>query len=384
MATWQVAAEAVNASNGDALFLLAAHAEQAGDFAQADRAYRAAWKDPAHRERATAALWRLHELARGKLPVVDESAAAQTLSELGGRATRHETRHFIILSETDAAWTAERAAMLERTRHQYYRAMRRMGVSAPPPEHKLLCVLLHDANRFAEFAREHDGVRASWIAAYYSVRSNRVVMFNDTVGDAPSAHATHRARTESARAAPPPACIHVVGHARHPADLDHARYAEHVARYATAKTVHEAVHLLAFNTGLQSRSVEYPFWLTEGLAMSFETDDTSVSFGPDFAWAPRRERADALRRAGAVMPLRDLVALSDVPHDDPKAVEYVYLQSYDLFTHLYRHRRQNLAAYIQACTESPALTRTAAGRIALFERHFGDIEAIERRLSAGQ
>ena len=382
---WQVAAATVNASNGDALFLLAAHAERDGDLAAAERAYREAWFDPAHRERATAALWRLHESSRGELPRVDEGAVSQTLSELGGRATRHETRHFVVLSDTDLTWTAERAAMLERTRHQYYRSMRRLGMSLPPPERKLLCVLLNDQARFAEFAREHDGVHASWIAAYYSVRSNRIVLFNDTVPlEAPNPGLVAGSSVATLPAAPTPSSLQIAADEARRNARDHARYAEHLARYATAKAVHEAVHLLAFNTGLQSRSVEYPFWLTEGLAMSFETDDTNVSFGPDFTWAPRQARADELRRIGAIAPLRELVAMTNVPHDHSDHIEHIYLQSYDLFGHLFRYRRQNLAAYIQACTESPHLTRTPAGRIALFERHFGDIDALEQRLAAAR
>lgn len=379
---WQAAAAAVNSSNGDALFLLAAHAERNGDLAQAERAYREAWHDPAHRDRATAALWRLHETARGALPLQDESAVAQALAELGPRATTHETRYFVVVSDTDLTWTAERAAMLERTRHQYYRATRRLGVSLPPPERKLLCVLLNDHARFTEFARENDGVHAPWIAAYYSVRANRIVLFNDTVPPpAPSPDMAAGASPATFSAAPSPSGLHIVGDDAQRRSRDHARYAEHVARYSTAKAVHEAVHLLAFNTGLQSRGVEYPFWLTEGLAMSFETDDTNVSFGPDFTWAPRQARADELRRIGAIVPLRDLVAMVDLPHDRTDHIEHVYLQSYDLFGYLYRYRRQNLAAYIRACTDSPHLTRTHDGRVALFERHFGDIHTLEQRLA---
>lgn len=245
-----------------------------------------------------------------------------------------------------------------------------------------MCVLLNDQARFTKFAREHDGVHASWIAAYYSVRSNRIVLFNDSVAlDEPTPGMAASGPITALPAAPDPSGVHVIGDDARRRSRDHARFAEHIARYSTAKAVHEAVHLLAFNTGLQSRNVEYPFWLTEGLAMSFETDDTSVSFGPDFTWAPRRARADELRGIGAIVPLRDLVAMTDVPHDHSDHIEHVYLQSYDLFGHLFRYRRQNLAAYLRACTESPHLTRTATGRIALFERHFGDIAALEQRLA---
>src|SRR5690349_23883131 len=42
---------------------------------------------------------------------------------------------------------------------------------------------------------------------------------------------------------------------------------------SVATVVHEAVHQLAFNTGLQVRYADNPMWVSEGLAMYFETPD---------------------------------------------------------------------------------------------------------------
>src|SRR5204863_3951950 len=59
---------------------------------------------------------------------------------------------------------------------------------------------------------------------------------------------------------------------------ERSRLGERAAAHSTAKTIHEAVHLLAFNCGVQLPDRDYPFWLSEGLATSFETERPQDAF----------------------------------------------------------------------------------------------------------
>ena len=41
----------------------------------------------------------------------------------------------------------------------------------------------------------------------------------------------------------------------------------------TVTVIHEATHQIAFNCGLHTRYADNPLWLTEGMALYFETPD---------------------------------------------------------------------------------------------------------------
>src|SRR5213076_2929676 len=49
--------------------------------------------------------------------------------------------------------------------------------------------------------------------------------------------------------------------------------------FNVATVVHEATHQIAFNSGLHTRQADNPLWLTEGMAMYFETPDLSSKSG---------------------------------------------------------------------------------------------------------
>jgi hypothetical protein len=148
-----------------------------------------------------------------------------------------------------------------------------------------------------------------------------------------------------------------------------------VADASVEKTIHEATHLLAYNTGVQSRYHEYPFWFTEGLATNFETATPTGAFGPDVEHTGRREQFESFRRGNQLLPLPRFVTLTHVDHEDHADV--MYHEAYALFSYLYRHRRSELAAYIRAVPELRPGRFSAAEHLAIFERHFGPAEQLE-------
>jgi hypothetical protein len=276
--------------------------------------------------------------------------------------------------------------------------MDRMGAPVYPPEHKLLCILINDFDDYRAFAEGEDGVGAEWVAGYYSPRTNRIVFFNDSTS--PDNEQTKRAmdegatkvkdlRTQAAEARREGRVERAAVLEAGAKDLDaRVRAGRDRLRQATgetsaAKAVHEAIHLLAFNTGLQSPTRPYPFWLSEGLASSFETDEPGVgAFGPDH---PSGKDPDAARagRSGAPMALEQLIGLTEVPDSTPddEGVRAMYEQSRALFTYLYRYRRRELEQYFQALLE-PAEAPDSQPGPTRFEAFFGDPAALERRIRA--
>lgn len=367
-----------------------------GDREAASAAYRRAWRDPAARYDAAEAL---SELARtpGSVLRADEIAVARVQRLVGPEFTRSETPHFVIISDCSREWTDSRAAMLERARSQFYRVADRLCVPVYPHEHKLLCVLFNDHASYQNFARMHDGLEARWVAGYYATLTNRIVFYNDATSPVYQA-ARGRLKTYEQQMLETRDRAQRAASSKHEDlakrlhasadDLDRQikrerdKLGERAAASAAAKTVHEAVHLLAFNSGLQLPDRDYPFWLSEGLASSFETDRPDDTFGPDRPWVTgtRLDRFDELRRHGRLVPLQNLIRVGEVPQWDGETADAMYSQGYALFTYLYRRDPKAMGRYIQALSDEPAGRISADRQVQLFTDAFGDISVIERRL----
>lgn len=367
-------------------------ARRAGDLAEADRLYRIAWQDPRVRSRAAAALRSL-ERDGHRLPV-NQAQLEETSRLLGETFKVYETDHFVILSDAPRHVALAKLNALERAHHQFYRAMARLEFDAIPPAHKLLCVLFADHAMYRAFASAHDRVDAGWVAGYYSGMSNRAVFYEDNTGPTYAAagrqlqEAEAQAREleakarEARRAKNNDLARQIAAQAEHlnqRIQSERARLSTQAKESSISKTIHEAIHLLAFNAGVQSRAHEYPFWLTEGLATSFETDQPTAAFGPDRPSAQRDEELKAAFGNGHAVRLRELVSMLEPPGDDPLATEAVYAQAWSLFSHLHRTERRAITGFLNDMRNEPPGRLTAQRRVELFEKNFGDIERLESR-----
>ncbi len=355
----------------------------------ADGFLRSAWLVDPNRHTVARRLRDLHA-SRGFRLSVDEANISETLEKLGDGFRRYETRHFIVLSDCESSWTRNKASILERTRHEFFRFADHLGLPVIPHDHKLLCVLIDDYDNYRSFAREHDELDAPWIAGHYAIDANRVVFYNDLTGpaferafqsleqyesvaddrreqaggtpDRLSSFELHQSATQLQREA---------AHRR--MDL-----ADQASKFATAKTVHEAVHLLSFNTGVQAPSRAYPLWISEGMASSFETDSTARAFGPRFPSEAREKTFSRLQVEGRLIEWDRLIRLTKPPASESPAVEAIYAQSHVLFSYLARFEPDKLASYILRVTSD---TRGGASdHASLFGEIFGPIDEIVTRL----
>jgi hypothetical protein len=290
--------------------------------------------DPEH-ETAWAELVQL----AGRRPVGKDSRSYRATRDLLPRSFRkHETAHFVILSDAGRRWSRARGKLLEQTYTQFHRYATRLDLRPLPLRHKLVCVLFRDRGEFANFARAHDGVTAAWCLGYYSPRADRMVFFN----------------VESDRSAD-----------------------EFAEARAIAATVHEAVHHLHFHTQLQTNAVQYPLWSGEGLATAFETSAPDEGFGPDRDFRPRRERFHRLLKAGRHIPLQSFVQLDRMPDDRRETVHAVYNQAYALASWLAGKRPEDLRGYLLSMRKEPPGRPVAERHLELFEQAFGDVDIVE-------
>ena len=262
---------------------------------------------------------------------------------------------WVVLSDANAQWTRQQAALLQRAHHQFLRYTRRLGLQPKPIRHKLVCVLFENRDEYRKFAQEHDGVTAEWISGYYSPKHDRVVFYNVS---------TSSPRQLSSTQGRP-------GGTSFPRDIADVQ--------ATGTTVHEAIHQLMFHTDVQTPHIEYPLWICEGLATAFETDDPNSAFGPDNEYAPRRDRFELLLKADQLIELRKLVTYARMPDNSDETVQALYHQSYALVTWMSRFRRDELRTYLQSMLAEVPGRPTPQRQLELFEQAFGDVDRLERR-----
>ena len=371
-------------------FAKAEQALAAGKIAEADTLLRVVLRAAPDHDRAAAMLRSLyanHGLALEPDHTLFEATKAQ-LPEHLGQFNTYETPAFIVLSNAPNRWSQERTHLLTAAMHQYARVMDKLGLEAIPPERKLLCVLIDEYGDYERFAAEHDLVQAPWVAGYYASLTNRVVMYRDETGPGYQRVAGQlsaldeqaREATRDARSAPQEQRERKAQYAQvlaQHAKGERERIESEIQQIADAKAIHEAIHLIAFNCGLQSRSHQYPFWLTEGLATNFETDNHRAKFGPDQPYGPRELAFAEALEAGELLPVRTLVGLHDIHDVDSDRARVVYAQSYALFRYLFRFHRERLAAMFREVQALPPGEQEAGVLLEVFTRVVGEPEAIE-------
>lgn len=315
---------------------------------------------------------------------------AELAKQIGGKFQLHVSPHFLIFYDTDQAWALNRAVLLEKTHDIFYSAFRRADLKPLPLPERMVCLLFDSHDDFVQYARNVDKMNMAWSSGYYSVRSNRIAFFNDRTNPAHQRVVEHIAELEKTidglrqkirEQSRNPALVAAHRQQLDQAMREHQWYRNRLRGVAgmanTAKTTHEAVHQLAFNSNLQVRGVAYPFWLAEGLATNFETDDPAANFGPYFDNVERRKLLIDLQADGRMMKLDDFITMVTLPTDDAQRVSELYAQAYGLFQFLFKKRHDQMQQYLEKLSKIPPGDRHVKALRAEFIDAFGPIRTVE-------
>jgi hypothetical protein len=336
---------------------------------------------------ALLALWADRE------PPLDSEPRRATRAILPDSFIETHTGRFVVFSDADAAWTERQARHLERAHHQFQRFATRLDLKPLPIRHKLVCVLFARRDDYRRFAAEHDGLTDAAVAGYYSPRADRIVFYDPATNPSAARAEAHveSLQREVDQLAADARTAERLGDFDRAADLRRShvqsgsaadrqaqRVSEFVDRVSTRTMIHEAAHQLLYHTRVQNPRVQYPLWLSEGLATSFETDDPENAFGPDHEFQPRRAAFDHLLERDQLVPLGALIRLSMLPDLGDDDAGAVYNQSYALVTWLARHRRTELSQYLTMLRREPAGRPDGERQARLFTAAFGDPSRLER------
>jgi len=311
--------------------------------------------------------------------------------KLPARFAVRTSKRYVVFSDAPPSLVQKQLECLERTHHQFTRFTDRLGLEPRPLRHKLVCVLFKSREDYRAFARGEDGVEEDWIAGYYAPRSDRIVFYLgddnpsvvaarqeleeieeslSTISDSAS-RAARQGLSEAAQTLHRNAAerrVHI--------ERERARVNAFADEVLTSTTVHEGTHQLLFHTGVQSPRVQYPVWISEGLASSFETTNVDEAFGPDRRRSSRQALFAQSLKNDELLPLRDLVTLKTVP-PGRDMINRVYTQSEALVIWLFEHRRSALARYLRLLRLEPTGVVETNRAEEIFRAAMGDIEGLE-------
>jgi hypothetical protein len=292
------------------------------------------------------------------VPLPAEEAGAAMLKRLPEGFEVYSTAHYVICHNTSRAYAQWCGALYERLYTGFMSFWTHKGITLHEPKLPLVCVVFADQNSYDRFARDELAGRADSIVAYYSLRTNRVTMFDLTGVAALRQHDDRRSTT---------------------AQINQL-LARPAAERMVATVIHEATHQLAYNCGLHERFADIPLWLAEGVAMYFEAPDLSNSKGWRTIGAVNRPRLRTLRqyrqdRAGN--SLQSLIT-DDKRLRDPRQASAAYAEAWALNYFLIRQRPTEYVAYLKMLSEKdPLLWDKPQQRLDQFKAAFGDLEKLD-------
>lgn len=258
------------------------------------------------------------------------------------------TRHYVVCFDTSRAYAQWCAALFERLHDAFMNFWRQAGFEVAEPEHPLVVVIFADKQRYEEHAAADLGAATDRVVGYYNLLSNQVTTFDltgsDLVGGRPSRSAGR-------------AGLEILSSSR--------------AAGLVATLVHEATHQMAFNCGLHRRLAAVPLWVSEGVAIYFETPDVSSDRG----WrgiggvnGPRRERFVASRRAGW---FADIVRSDESFRTADEALD-AYAGAWAATAFLVQTRKAAFIGYLSTLSEKePLVDDDADSRLEEFTTAFG-------------
>jgi hypothetical protein len=148
-----------------------------------------------------------------------------------------------------------------------------------------------------------------------------------------------------------------------------------------ATIIHEATHQVEFNCGLHARYADIPLWVSEGIAIYFETPDLKSSKGWRTIGSVNRVRLlefKAYLRNRPADSLKTLLSTDD-RFRNARTAPQSYAEAWALNYFLIRKRWDQYQAYLQTLAKKgPLRYDDPEERLALFRQHFGDLEDLEK------
>jgi hypothetical protein len=286
-------------------------------------------------------------------PLTQAEAAKHALAGLPAGFEVYNTAHYVFCHNTSRAYAQWVGALYERLYSAFSNYWTRRGFKLHDPELPLVVIIFSTQSAYAAHSQAELGDAAKAIIGYYSLRSNRVTMYDLTGAEALRGAGQHRSN----------------------ATQINQMLQRPEAESMVATIIHEATHQLAFNCGLQTRYADIPLWVSEGIAVYFETPDLSNAKGWRTIGEVNRVRLDRFREYVGHRPKQSILSLisDDTRFRDSRQALDAYAEAWSLNYFLIRTRPKEFLTYMETLAAKHALIfDKPEDRIRQFKVAFGD------------
>lgn len=291
-------------------------------------------------------------------PLTAAALSEKLVSELPAGFRSYTTPHYVVCYNTSRAYAQWTSSLLERLYKAFTNYWEGQGIEIHEPEFPLPVFVFASRQQYDQAAREDLPGGTGNIIGFYSLRSNRINMFDLTGVEAVRASNSHGSMKELNVMLSQPAAVPLV-----------------------ATIVHEATHQIAFNCGLQQRYADIPLWLCEGMAVYFEAPDLTSTRGWRGIGRVNYPRLETFRKNlsswhdGSLEELlRDSRRLRD-----PRTAVDAYANAWALNYYLIKYQPKAYTEYLKRMAEKrPLIDDTPETRMAEFREHFGDLNKLEQ------
>ncbi|MEP0062862.1 MAG: DUF1570 domain-containing protein [Rhodopirellula bahusiensis] len=269
-------------------------------------------------------------------PIDQETMARRMLDELPKGFQVYRTANYLLLHQGNEAYARDCGVLFEQLHRGFFTYWKNQHVDLEEPRYPLVALVLANHDEFLKYASQEIGETAKSVIGYYHLESNRMTTFR----------------------------------------------VPNIERNI-ATIIHEATHQLAYNCGLQTRFADNPMWVSEGLAMFFESPDFSNPRGWRGIGRVNAVNVGRFRRYLSSRPADSLATLlsDDSRFRSVSTAEDAYGESWALTYFLLKTQRKEFVSYLQKLSESKPLDeRTPRERIEDFESSMDmNLEQLDRK-----
>ena len=284
-------------------------------------------------------------------PMTASELADALLKELPAGFRVHHTAHYLVCYNTSPAYAQWCGSLYERLYMAFTNYWKQRGLDVEEPEFPLVAVVFGSKQSYAAYAKPELGEAAESIIGYYSLRSNHVNMYDLTGADTLQTGAPVNSLSHINRILSRPDAGRTV-----------------------ATIIHEATHQLAFNCGIQQRYSDIPLWVSEGIAVYFETPDLSSTRGWRAIGTVHNLRLQQFRKYLPSRPadsLRTLLA-NDHRFREGRTATDAYAEAWALNYYLLRKHPKEYARYLKNLSaKKPLVYDEPEERLQDFRQAFG-------------
>ncbi len=271
----------------------------------------------------------------------------------------YKTRNYVLVYNTSEAYVKWVGQLFEGIHRGFANYWRSKGLKLEEPRFPLVAVVFSDQQSYLRYAQREIGDSAKAMIGYYNMKTNRMVTYDLTGVDG--------LVPDGSRVATSAVINQVLSQPK--------------AERTVATIIHEAVHQLAYNHGIQTRLADNPYWLSEGMAMFFESPDPKSRTGWGGIGRVNYHNLNLFRRNLSGRTHQRFIDLltDDTKFQKAETAAQFYPEGWALTYFLMKTKSREFTAYLEALADlQPLGESTPRERIDVFVEHFGELEEVDR------